>query len=299
MRRTKGINMNREKAFYESRKMLLCLIGVFIYSVGINLFVVPANLYSSGLLGICQVIRTVLVEYLHFPFQSFDIAGIIYYLINIPIMMLAIVKVGKKFLLKTLIAATAMTVFLAVIPIVPIVQDRMTACVVGGIITGCGVGIALRMGCTLGGIDVIGIVITRWKQNFSVGKLNLLVNFCLYAVCLFLFDVEVVIYSLIFAAVYAVAIDKVHIQNINVEVKIITKIDTALLEREVFEELNRGLTKWTSLGAYTHETSHVLYVLLSKHEVGRLKSIIHKYDANAFVVINEGVVVDGNYLKRL
>ena len=78
-----------------------------------------------------------------------------------------------------------------------------------------------------------------------------------------------------------------------------TKIDTALLEREVFEALNRGLTKWTSLGAYPHETSHVLYVLLSKHEVGRLKSINHKYDANAFVVITEGVVVDGNYLKRL
>lgn len=108
-------------------------------------------------------------------------------------MVLAIVKVGKKFLLKTLIATTTMTVFLAVIPIVPIVQDRMTACVVGGIITGCGVGIALRMGSTLGGIDVIGIVITRWKQNFSIGKLNLLVNFCLYVVCLFLFDVEVVI----------------------------------------------------------------------------------------------------------
>ena len=291
--------MEREKVLYESKKILGCLIGVLIYSVGINLFIVPANLYSSGLLGICQVIRTVLVEYLNLPFQSFDIAGIIYYLINIPIMVLAIVKVGKKFLVKTLISCTAMTIFLAVIPITPIVQDRMTACVVGGIITGCGVGIALRMGSTLGGIDVIGIIITRWKQNFSVGKMNLLVNVCLYAVCLFLFDVEVVIYSLIFAAVYSVAIDKIHIQNITVEVKIITKIDTTLLEKEVFEELNRGLTKWTSLGAYTHEESHVLYVLLSKHEVSRLKAIIHKYDANAFVVINEGVVVEGNYLKRL
>ena len=146
---------------------------------------------------------------------------------------------------------------------------------------------------------MIGIIITRWKQNFSVGKMNLLVNLFLYAVCLFLFDVEVVIYSLIFAAVYAISIDKTHIQNITVEVKIITKIDTTLLEKEVFEELNRGLTKWTSLGAYTHEESHVLYVLLSKHEISRLKSIIHKYDASAFVVINEGVMVEGNYLKKL
>lgn len=284
---------------YETKKVLGCLIGAFIYSAGINLFVVPANLYTSGLLGICQVIRTVLVEYLHLPFQNFDIAGIIYYVINIPIMVLAMVKLGKKFLLKTMIALTASTVFLAVIPITPIVQDRMTACVVGGIITGGGLGIALRMGCTLGGIDVVGILITRWKQNFSVGKMNLLLNSFLYAVCLFLFNIEVVIYSLVFAAIYAVAIDKVHVQNINVEAKIITKIDTEILEKAVFEELNRGITKWTSLGAYTQEESHVLYVLLSKYEVGRLKAIIRKYDANAFVVINEGVVVDGNYIKRL
>lgn len=291
--------MEREKLFDESKKIMGCMVGVLIYSIGINLFVVPANLYSSGLLGICQLIRTILVEYLHLPFQNFDIAGIIYYLINIPIMVLAIMKVGKKFLFKTLIATTAMTIFLAVIPIKQVIEDRMAACVVGGILAGGGVGIALRMGSTLGGIDVIGIILTQWKQNFSVGKMNLMVNVCLYAVCLFLFDVEVVVYSLIFAAVYAVAIDKIHIQNINVEVKIITKIDTELLEKEVFEELNRGLTKWTSLGAYTHETSHVLYVLLSKYEVGRLKSIIHKYDDNAFVVINEGVRVDGNYIKRL
>ncbi len=293
------MKINRAAMTYESKKILGCLIGAFIYSAGLNLFVVPANLYTSGLLGICQVIRTVLVEYLNLPFQNFDIAGIIYYVINIPIMVLAMVKLGKKFLLKTMIALTASTVFLAVIPITPVVQDRMTACVVGGIIAGGGLGIALRMGCTLGGIDVIGILITRRRKDFSVGKMNLLLNLLLYSVCLFLFNVEVVIYSLVYAAVYAVAVDKVHVQNINVEVKIVTKIPTEVLEQELLTELSRGVTKWTSAGAYTQEESHILYILLSKYEVGRLKSIVRKYDEHAFIVINEGVMVDGNYIKRV
>ena len=283
----------------EVKKVLGCLIGALIYSAGINLFVVPANLYTSGLLGICQVIRTFLVDYLNLQFQNFDIAGIIYYVVNIPIMVLAMVKVGKKFLFKTLISLTASTVFLAVIPIVPVVQDRMTACVVGGIVAGGGLGIALRMGCTLGGIDVIGILITRRKKDFSVGKMNLLLNLLLYGVCLFLFNVEVVIYSLVYAAVYAVAVDKVHVQNINVEVKIVTKVCTEELEQALLTELSRGVTKWTSAGVYTQEESHVLYVLISKYEVGRLKAIVRTFDENAFIVLNEGVRVDGHFLKRL
>ena len=295
----RGNTSMNKKLILEGRKMAGCLLGTFIYALGINLFVVPAGLYTSGLLGICQVIRTVMVDYLHLPFGNFDIAGIIYYLINVPILIFAMTKIGKKFLIKTLATVTAMTIFLAVIPIMPIVEDTMTACVVGGILTGLGVGLTLRMSASLGGIDVIGLLILHRKKDFSVGKINLLVNLFLYGICLLLFNVEIVIYSLIYAAAYSVAMDKVHIQNINVEVNIITKADTHILEREVFEELGRGITKWTSIGAYTNEESHVLYILLSKYEVEHLKNIVHKHDPNAFIVIKEGVSVNGNYLKKL
>lgn len=284
---------------FEGERLLGSLLGTFIYAVGINLFVVPTALYSSGLLGVCQVIRTLLVDYLHLPFDQFDIAGVIYWLINIPILLFAIKRMGKGFLLRTLGAVTAMTVFLAIIPIRPVVEDTLTACVVGGIITGVGVGITLRMGSCLGGIDVIGILITQRRKDFSVGKMNLLLNLVLYGTCLLLFHVETVIYSLIFAAVYSVAIDKVHVQNINVEVSIITKANTEMLEKEIFNELGRGITRWASEGAYTNEQSHILYILLSKYEVNYLKAIVHKYDASAFIVVNEGVKVDGNYLKKL
>ena len=282
----------------ESKKILGAVLGTFVYSAGVNLFVVPANLYTSGVLGICQLIRTLLVDYLHLPFHGFDFSGVIYYMVCIPMLLISMKKVGKRFFLKTIIAITSMTVFLAVIPSVPVVHDRITSCVIGGIVAGGGVGITLRMGCTTGGVDLLGILITQKKKDFSVGKINLIVNGILYGTSLFLFDVEIVIYSLVFAAVYAMSMDKVHIQNI-VEAKIVTKIDTENIEREVFAELGRGLTKWTSQGAYTQEESHVLFVLLSKYEVNQLKMIVRKYDPNAFVVINEGVFVDGNFLKKL
>nr|WP_296461139.1 YitT family protein [uncultured Acetatifactor sp.] len=291
--------MSRENMVYEGKRTLACIVASLMYAIGVNLFVVPAQLYSGGLMGICQVIRTLLVEYLHMNFHSFDIAGIIYYIINVPIFIIAFTRMGRKFFAKTLVTVTAMTVFLSVVPIVQVVDDTVAACVVGGIISGAGIGIILRMASSGGGLDVVGVLLTKWRRDFSVGKVYLIVNLSLYIICLFLFDIEIVVYSVIFAAVHSLAIDKVHIQNINVEANIITKLNNVDLEKAIMEEIGRGLTKWTTLGAYTYEQSHMLYITLSKYEVSRLKAVVHKYDPNAFIVINEGVTIDGNFLKKL
>lgn len=291
--------MNRKELTYEGKRTLTSILGALLYAIGVNLFVVPAQLYSGGLMGFCQVIRTVLVEYLHLNFRSFDIAGIIYYIINVPIFILAFTKMGRKFFAKTVVTVTAMTVYLSAIPTVQVVEDTVAACLVGGIISGAGIGVMLRMASSGGGLDVVGVLLTKWRKDFSVGKVYLLVNLTLYVICLFLFDVEIVVYSVIFAAVHSMAIDKVHIQNINVEVHIITKSNTVDLEKAIMEEMGRGITKWTTLGAYTYEHSHILYIMLSKYEVSSLKTVVHKYDPNAFIVINEGVTVDGNFLKKL
>lgn len=290
---------NKQQLAYESRRTLVAVLGAVIYAAGTNLFIVPAGLYNSGLMGLCQVLRTLLLEYLKLPIGNVDIAGIIYYVINIPIFIIGYKKMGKRFLLKTLICVTAMSGAMAVIPTTQIVGDKMMACVIGGILSGAGVGLLLRMGSSGGGMDIVAVILTKWKQDFSVGKVNLFVNLVLYGACLFLFDVETVLYSVINAAVYSVAIDKLHVQNINVEVTVITKISSEELEKEVFSELGRGITKWKTMGAYTHEESHILYIMMSKYEVHQLKNIIHKYDPQAFIVVNEGVHVEGNYLKKL
>lgn len=283
----------------EGKKVMMCVAAAALYAVGMNLFIVPTELYSGGAMGISQVIRTLLTRYLHLDFNGFDIAGVIYYIINIPIFILAFARLGRKFFVKTLVTVTSMTVFLSLIPVTVIVNDAMASCMVGGIISGGGIGIALRMGSSSGGMDVVGLLLARWKKDFSVGKVSLMVNLILYCICFSLFDVEIVVYSIIYAAVYSVAMDKFHTQNITVEAKIITKADTAALEKAILDEIYRGVTKWATMGAFTHEQSHLLYVTLSKYEVGRLRNVVRKFDPNAFIVISEGVSVDGNFLRKL
>lgn len=294
--------VNRKAVTEEGKRLAIAIGGALVYALGINLFIVPVGLYSGGIMGSAQVVRTLLVNYLHLPLGNFDIAGLIYYAVNIPVLLLAMKDIGKQFFAKTIICVTAMTLFLSVIPIPsePLLPNDILACsVIGGIATGFGMGTALRMGACLGGTDIIGMLLIKKKKNVSVGKLGLMVNVILYTICLFLFDVSTVIYSLIYAAMSSMFVDREHSQNINVEVQIITKNDNREMEEEIFRELNRGITRLDSTGAYTNEKSNILYILISKYEVARLKSIVLKYDPQAFIVMNEGVTVVGHYIKRL
>ena len=288
--------------WYQINRYLGALAGAVVYALGINLFIVPVSLYSGGIMGFAQVIRTVLVEYLHAPFQNFDVAGVIYYLINAPILLLSMKRIGRRFFVKTVMCVTIVTVLLSVIPIPaqPILpDDTLACCVIGGIICGLGMGLALKCGGSLGGTDIVGMMLIKWRRDFRVGRVNMIVNVVLYGICLFLFNVSTVIYSLIYAAVSGMAIDRTHSQNINVEVRIITKKDSRELEQEILGELDRGITRLDSVGAYTNEKSNILYILISKYEVSRLKHIVLKYDPQAFIVMNEGVSVIGHYLKKL
>lgn len=282
----------------EGKRLAVCCFASLLYAIGINLFVVPANIYVGGLFGVCQLVRTLLVEGFNLNF-SIDIASIICYAINIPIFIYARIKISKQFLIRSVITLTLMTIFMAVIPIRAVLpDDRLASCVIGGIICGVSIGLTLRMNSSAGGIDIIDLLIIMKREGASVGKVSLLVNTVLYAACLFLFDLDVVIYSLIFTAVCSFAIDKSHTQNIIVEAKIISK-NYEGMEQAIMKDLNRGVTKWTSVGSYTGEEGRVLCVLLSKYELPQLRHIVRLFDPKAFLIIRENVHVQGNFLKKM
>ena len=108
---------------------------------------------------------------------------------------------------------------------------------------------------------------------------------------------EIVIYSLIFMTMQSLAADKLHVQNINVSAMIFSKKEG--IAKAVMEEMHRGVTDWVGEGAYTQKESYVLYIVISKYEMSQLKEIVHKVDPNAFVIFTEGIIVDGNFEKRI
>lgn len=294
------LKTEHHELIYESKRVLVSIFGAFLYALGVNMFVVPAGIYSGGIMGISQILRTLLVDFLHLPLGNFDIAGIIYYAFNIPIMVLAWTRIDRSFVIKSLITVSFITLFLSLIPTINLLEgDILTSCIVGGLICGAGAGITLRMGCTGGGMDVVSVIITQKKRNASVGKLNLAVNVVLYLSCIVIFDVRIAIYSLVYSALNSIALDKMYSQGINVEVIVITKCKTEELEKEIMTVMHRGITHLVGKGAYTGEDVSVLYIMLSKYEVHQLRNIIKKHDPRAFIAIEAHADIYGNYRRKI
>ena len=285
----------------ESLKLPVILLGCVIYVFGMNFFLTPLHLYSGGMMGFAQLIRTLWVD-AGLPTHHLDISGILYYLMNIPAMVLCFKQIAKRFFVKTVYAVTAITILLTFIPVPadPIMDDRLANCIIAGIICGLGVGIILMMGASDGGMTLIGLLILHRKKTSSVGQISLITNIILYGICLFLFDIPTVLYSLIYAAISSVATDRVHRQNVNCQLLIITKLkDTSPMQVEIMGKFYRGMTELSAKGSFTGEEEKIFLTYVNKYEINRIKAIVKHYDPHAFIAETDHVSIDGNFEKKL
>ena len=282
-------------------RMLACILGELIAAFSLNYFIVPLGLYSGGSMGVCQLIRTLLQIWSDLRFGYYDIAGILHFLSNIPILLYARGILGRKFVLKTVVCTMAFSLFYSVIPApsTMVVNDPLTACLLGGILTGVGSGLVLTCGGSGGGLDVIGLCLSKKGSRFTVGRFSMTFNAFLYALCLILFTPETAIYSVIYNFASAMVVDKAHQQNISVQALIFTRAGERELGRVIMDELGRGVTWWEGVGAYTGENVHVLCVCLSKYEIEELFHTVHEMDPHAFITLQEGVRIYGNFQKKL
>ena len=282
-------------------RLVVAVIGELIAAAALNLFIVPLNLYTGGLMGVCQLLRTLAADYLGMNFGAYDVAGILYFLLNIPILLLAYKNLGRAFVAKTLICTVAFSLFYSLIPSpsVPIVDDYLTACLLGGILAGVGGGLVLTCGASGGGLDIVGLYLSKRGSQFTVGKFSLSFNAVLYTACLFLFSPEVAIYSVIYNFFTSMVLDRMHQQNVNVMAMIFTHADEHILGQFIIDNLGRGVTYWNGTGAYTGKDVHVLCVSLSKYEIEELLHAVRTIDPQAFLTVQEGVRIYGNFRKKL
>ncbi|MCI9052106.1 MAG: YitT family protein [Lachnospiraceae bacterium] len=284
----------------QMNKYGMVLAGAVLYSMGVNFFIVPVSLYSGGVVGISQVIRSILVEYCHIHFPGFiDISGIIYFLINVPLLFLAYKEISRRFFVKTVMAVGIQTLMMTLLPIptVPILDDVLAACLTGAILCGFGAGLTLKAGGCSGGTDILGVYLTKKMKSFSVGKLNTIINFCLYAVCAVLFNISTAIYSIIYSVFMSNVTDRVHSQNIMTTAIIFTKSNQ--IQDAILKELNRSATLLKGIGAYTKQDVNVLITAVSKYEFDFLRRVCDEKDPHAFIINFNKVSISGNFEKHL
>lgn len=290
----------RESFKWKKTEFLKATCGVLLFALALNMFIVPNNLYNSGVLGISELIRSFLVKTFDLNF-SFDISGIINLIINIPLFILAYRKISKTFFVRTLYCVLTLTLFLTIIPIPEtlLVEELITSVIIGGIIAGVGSGLILSSSASGGGIDIIGIMLTTKNRNLSVGKIALAINIFIFATCGILYGTVTMIYSIIYSTISALVVDRVHDQNVCSTAIIFTKSKPTSLIKYIKEILQRDVTYWEAVGGYDNTKTYICYAVLSRYELQRLERNIKNIDENAFLVKNDGVGINGNFQKIL
>lgn len=287
------------KQFLSLKSLCLIIGGSLVYSIGFNMFILPCNLYNGGFLGIAQLLGYFMRNVMGLSFVTDNYIGIIYFLLNIPLMLLAIRKFGKDFLVKSAVCITSYSVLLSLVPVAEhnYLPDTITACLAGGILCGLGCGMTLMSKGSGGGEGILGLLLMHRYHNMSVGKVFNIINIFVFGSCILLYDVAAAVYSIFFAVITSVVLDKAYLPSITVTMIVITKID--LVEEVIFAAVHRGVTKIKGIGAYSGEDTNVLLTVVSKVESMKLRHLLEECDPNIFIIEYENVSVIGNFEKRL
>ena len=297
----KKIDKFLHKTFrWNLKDLVKAITGALIYALAINLFIVPNSLYNGGILGISQLLRTIITTTFNLDL-NIDIAGIINFIINIPLLFIAYKVISKTFFGRTVICVCFTTIFLTLIPIPEkaLIDDLLTNVLIGGILCGLGSGKLLSSHGSGGGTDIIGIALSMKNRNLSVGKIGGTINLFIYTVCGILYGIPTMIYSIIYAVIGSLVVDNTHEQNVVSYVMVFTKKMPDTITDFIQKELNRDATVWEGTGAYNKTKTYICYSALSKYEVQKLEREIKNLDKDAFMIKNEGIGVDGNFQKHL
>lgn len=273
------------------------IIGSVMFAYAINVFIVPNNLYTGGVLGIAQLIRSIIIDVLKFNI-TYDFSGILYYIINVPLFFIAYKYISKTFVVRTIFAVTLQSFLLSVIPTEPLLNDMIVNILVGGILGGAGIGIVLSSGGSTGGSDIIGLAIAKKHNNFSVGKLGIILNGIIYVIAGLMYGVEIMIYSIIYCVFESITIDRMHDQNICSTAFIFCKKNPKKINNFIKEDLGRDFTYWDAKGGYDDSRTYIIYTALTKYELLRLERYMKTYDDHAFMVKSEGVGIKGEFEKK-
>lgn len=272
-------------------KIFFIVVGNLLCSLAFNLFFVPNGLLSGGVGGIA-----IMTQYLtEIP------AGISVFLINLPIFVIGVRMLDKKFITYAFISMFVFSSWLTITKNFSqyfIVEDILLGAIIGAVLNGLGMGLMFRNGTCQGGLDVVAAILKR-KFNVNIGTGLMMVNTVIIAMSSLLFGYKPAMYTLISMYIGYQILDKVQ-TGFNVQKNVVIVSDKSKeLSTAIIEEMHRGVTFLKGQGGYTQEDKNIIYCILTSREIAKLKGIVNEVDPKAFFTITDVVEVKGKGFKSL
>jgi uncharacterized membrane-anchored protein YitT (DUF2179 family) len=278
----------REKIPSIAKKILMIVIGATLSSIGLEIFLVPNNIIDGGVIGISMMTSYIT----NLPL------GIFTFLFNIPFLIIGYKHIGKSFVMSTLFAVACLSVGVSVLhPIPGLTHDVFLAAIFGGIINGIGVGLIIRAGGSLDGTEIVAIILDK-KISFSIGEIVMFFNCFILLAAGFVYEWDRAMYSLITYFIAFKAIDII-VEGLD-ESKAVTVVSDKHQEitEAILARLGRGVTILNGQGGFSKVPTNVLYVVVSRLELAKMKSIVLDFDQNALITVGNVEVAGKKYKKK-
>ncbi len=273
-----------------SFELLQIIIGTFLMAFGVSQFLLPNQLSSGGVTGIA----TITYYFFNLPM------GLTIFALNIPLFILSWIKKGKEFVIKGILGTGFLSLFIDLLDQYTVLtQDRLLACIYGGIIMGLGTSIILKADASTGGTDMLAYVIREYKPKYRTGNLIGTIDIIIIIINVIVFrKIEIGLYSAIAIYIMGKVIDVVF-EGVNFTKMIFIISDKYLeISEKIVEHVGRGITGIHAKGMYTNDEKMMLWCIASRNEAMRIKQISKKIDPRSFVVISNAREAYGVGFKR-
>jgi uncharacterized membrane-anchored protein YitT (DUF2179 family) len=267
------------------------ILGSFIYAAGVALFLDPNNLAPGGLIGIAVILNRLV---------SVD-TGTLYFILNIPIVILGWWKFGAKFIASTFFAIlinSVMTNKLAMFP--PITTEPLLAALAGSILVGVGIAIVFQCGATTGGTDIIVKVLRTKYKHLKTGFLFLVTDIVIVAISGLVFkDFNIVLYAFIAVTVSGKAMDYMLYGSDEAKLIYIISNHGERIASRILKDMDIGATFLSGQGAYTGTEKRVIMCVVQKKRAPELEDIVKHEDKDAFMIVSSANEIYGEGYKNI
>ncbi|MFS7422085.1 YitT family protein [Carnobacterium maltaromaticum] len=278
-------------SFYSelAKKIFFVFFAAITNAIALNNFLIPARVYGAGLNGVSQLLSSFLFDFSHIEIST----GLLIMLFNIPIALLGWYKVGRDFTLFSFLTVALMSIFSMILPIQEVTNDPIMNAIVGGVISGVGVGLSLKYGFSTGGMDIVSMVLAKTTGR-SIGTLMFGINFIVISLAGFAYGWEYALYTLLSIYVLTKVVDTIHTSHQKVTAMIVTQ-HSAEMTIAIKEKLIRGITLLPAKGGFSGADSSVLMVVVTRYELYDLEQAVKETDPFAFVNILQTNRVIGEF----
>ena len=272
-------------------EIFLITVGAFIMAIGTSLLLLPNKLSSGGFAGIATI------TYYLFNWSM----GTVIVLINIPFFIMAFIRIGKEFVFKSIIGTVMLSFFIDLLDkIQPLTNDRLLACIYGGILLGVGTSLILRASASTGGSDMVSYIIKSFKPGLSTSNLIVIFDFIVVTLNVICFkQLEIGLYSAISIYLMGKVIDIIF-EGVDFSKMMFIISDKHIeISNEIGKKISRGTTGIYSKGMYTNKEKTMLMCIASRGEVIRIRQIANEVDPKSFIVISNVREVYGKGFKKI